>query len=106
MVTGGVELAMKRATLFGRAPVLADLEVAFTLWGFLGDTADPELVAFRRTVFAQVSHHYADRRDLVDMVDEDVLRRPLGEVRSSVTSNWRSVLHAPALTGRRRGTMG
>ena len=45
VIAGGIEIAMKRAARFGRAPVRADAELAFTLWGFLGDPPDDELVA-------------------------------------------------------------
>src|SRR5262249_29459562 len=36
-IAGAVPVAMRRAALMGRAPVIYDLEHAFTLWGFLGD---------------------------------------------------------------------
>src|SRR5690606_35188820 len=41
-IIGCVEVANKRASLFGRAPIVHDLTVAFALWGFLSE-ADPEL---------------------------------------------------------------
>ena len=50
----GPAVALKRASLFGRAPVLADLTVALTVWGFLGD-ATPDLIAFRQPLFAEVA---------------------------------------------------
>jgi hypothetical protein len=92
VVAGCVEAAMKRSALFGRAPIRTDVEVAFTLWGFLGGPPDPALVEFRRPRFAQVSHHYADRRALVDLVSDDTLRLPLDEVRSRARADWRSLL--------------
>ena len=42
-VAGCMVVAMARASLFGRAPVIHDLDLAFTLWGYLGG-APPELV--------------------------------------------------------------
>src|SRR5690349_6985613 len=36
-VHGGIAVALKRASLFGRAPVIHDLTVAFSIWGFLAE---------------------------------------------------------------------
>ncbi|MGH9004219.1 MAG: hypothetical protein ACRDYV_13930, partial [Acidimicrobiia bacterium] len=68
-LAGASAVALKRASLFGRAPVLVDLTVALTVWGFLGD-ASPEVIAFRQPLFAEVAHphHYAELRRVVDMV--------------------------------------
>lgn len=76
VIAGCAAIAMKRSALFGRAPVIHDLTVAFTIWGFL-DHAPDELVSARKELFAEVahSHHWAERRRLVDMVPEDLLRR-------------------------------
>ena len=48
VVVGCVGVALKRSALFGRAPVLADLEVAFGLFGFFGDSPSIALVEKRR----------------------------------------------------------
>jgi len=93
VVAGCVAVAMKRASLFGRAPVLTDLEVAFGMWGYL-DEAPEEFVAARRPVFAQVSHHYGERRAIVDRVPTETLRLAPAEVRARVASDWRSLLPA------------
>src|SRR2546425_8762550 len=61
------EVAMKRCSLFGRAPVMADLELAFTLFGWLGD-APADLVEWRRLEVAGAAHDYDRRRALVDRV--------------------------------------
>lgn len=77
VIAGCAAVAMKRAALFGRAPVIHDLTVAFTIWGFLQE-APAELAEFRTPLFAEVSHphHWAERRHLVDLVPDDLLRRP------------------------------
>ena len=49
-VAGCVAVALKRASLFGRAPVIHDLDIAFRLFGFVG-TAPADLVEFRRPLF-------------------------------------------------------
>lgn len=80
-IVGCVEVANKRASLFGRAPVIHDLTVAFTIWGFLAE-ADPDLVGRRRELFAAaaVPHHYPERRRIADAVPVDVLRLPVPEL--------------------------
>ena len=47
-------------SLFGRAPVVHDLRIAFTIWGFLDPAPPAELVALRLTAFegAADPHHY------------------------------------------------
>ncbi len=74
-IVGCVEIANKRAALFGRAPVIHDLTMAFRLWGFLTE-ADPELVRLRRKYFQAVSNpaHYSERRRVADVVPVAALR--------------------------------
>lgn len=74
VLAGAVALAMRRAAVFGRAPVRADLEVALGLFGFLGE-APAEVVARRRALFAGVDHDEWALRSLVDAVEEAELRR-------------------------------
>ena len=83
-------VAEKRASLFGRAPVIYDYELAFTLWGFLG-SAPPELLAFRAPLFAEAAHHYASQRNIVDLVPEATLRMTPQEVRNRMR-DWRQLL--------------
>jgi hypothetical protein len=84
------EVAMKRAGLFGRAPVKQDLEVAFTLFGWLGE-APADLVEWRRFAVAGMGENYFRRRALVDRVSRDVLRRSLEEIRQGLP-RWQDVL--------------
>src|SRR5918994_6183201 len=39
-VAGCTAVALRRASMYGRAPVIHDVRIAFTVWGFL-DTAPP-----------------------------------------------------------------
>lgn len=87
---GCVGVAMARASLFGRAPVVYDLDLAFGLFGFL-DQAPADLVEFRRPLFAGASHHYWDQRDIVDLVPESTLRLTPAAVRQRL-GEWRSLL--------------
>lgn len=92
-LAGAVAVALKRASLFGRAPVVHDLTVALTIWGFLGD-APAGLVAMRKPMFEEVAHphHYAEQRRLADIVPDDVLRQTPAQVTEAHRADWRSLL--------------
>ena len=95
-VAGCMAIALRRASIFGRAPMIHDLTVGFTLWGYLGD-APAELTAVRRERFAAVGflHHYEQRRAIVDAVPDEVLRLPHGEVIARVEADPLWVLSFP-----------
>jgi hypothetical protein len=97
-IAGCLTVALKRASLFGRAPVVHDLRIAFTVWGFLDEQAPDELVAVRRTLFEEVAnaHHYVEQREIADLVPESTLRLSPGEVTSRHAQDWRSLLDLPA----------
>jgi hypothetical protein len=67
------EIAMRRAALFGRAPVMPDVEFATQILGYRGD-ADPDFVAWRMRVVQGAHHGYYERRTLVDAIPVDILR--------------------------------
>lgn len=90
-VAGCVGVATARAALFGRAPVVHDLDIAFRIWGFLGD-APAELVELRKPLFTACAHHYSDQRAIVDLVPESTLRLLHGEVARRFPSEWRALL--------------
>jgi hypothetical protein len=99
-VAGCMAIALRRASLFGRAPMIHDLTLAFTLWGYLGE-APVELTSVRKERFAVVAstHHYEERRSLVDGVPDEVLRMSHGEVADKVKADptWvLSLSEAPA----------
>lgn len=89
VLAGGLAVALRRASLFGRAPVVYDLELAFTLFGYLGGAPD-SLVAFRRPLFAGASHHYWDQRAIADLIAESTLRLTPAQVRERL-DDWRSL---------------
>lgn len=74
-VVGCVGVALKRAALFGRAPISEDLEVAFGVFGFLHEPPSQDQLAKRRQLFSGASHHhhYAQVRGIADLVSEGVL---------------------------------
>ena len=92
-LAGASGIALKRASLFGRAPVVHDLTVALTIWGFLGD-APADLVEQRRRLFEEVSspHHYAEARRIVDLVPEATLRKTPQQVAEAHRADWRALL--------------
>ena len=85
---GCMAIGLRRASLFGRAPMIHDLTVGFTLWGYLGE-APAELTSVRKERFAAVAsiHHYEERRALVDGVPDDVLRMTHGQVADAVKAD-------------------
>lgn len=91
-VAGTLGVALRRAARFGRAPVIHDLEFAFTLWGFLGD-APADLVEFRKGLFAGAGHHYWDQRAIADRVPEATLPLTPAAVRARL-GQWRDLLVA------------
>jgi hypothetical protein len=93
-IAGCIGVALRRASLFGRAPVVHDLSVAFAVWGFASD-APTELVEARRPLFAEVANplHYGDQRRIADLVRESALRLGPAEARAQHARDWRSLLN-------------
>ena len=92
-LSGCLAIAMRRSAIYGRAPVIHDLTLALTLWGFVFE-APADLVAVRSQVFASVAspHHYVERRAIVDGVSEELLRCSVPEVSAIVRDDPRRVL--------------
>src|SRR4051794_10608821 len=96
-IHGCVMVALKRASLMGRAPVIHDLRIAFTVWGFLDGAADAQLVELRKTFFASVAvaGHDEERRRIVNAVKESTLRKAPDAVKTAYAVDWRSLLELP-----------
>lgn len=95
---GCVQIAMKRSSLFGRAPVSHDLTVAFTVWGFLDDDPPPDLVAIRRPLFEGARHmnSYVEQRTIADTVPDEALLKTPAAVTAAHASDWKSLLDLAA----------
>ena len=95
-VRGAVNIALKRASLYGRAPVVHDLTIAFTMWGFLDANPPADLVARRTELFKGVHnvHHYAEGRLIADLVPESTLRMTPAQVASAYPGSWRQLTGA------------
>jgi hypothetical protein len=93
-IEGALNVALRRASLFGRAPVIHDLTVAFAIWGFLDPDPPADLVALRRPLFEGVGHpfHYGERRAIVDMVPEETLRLMPVDVQAAYPGRWQELL--------------
>jgi hypothetical protein len=92
---GCLGVALRRASLFSRAPVVHDLSIAFTVWGYFDDAPPAELVALRAPLFEglrHVAHHYAESRVVVDQVPAETLRQTPTQVASRYPSEWRALL--------------
>lgn len=89
-VAGCLGVALRRAALFGRAPVIYDCELAYRLFGFLGD-APADLVAFRKELFAEAAHDYFHQRGIVDRVPEETLRLTPAEVAGRL-GEWKTLI--------------
>jgi len=92
-MVGCTTVAMRRAASFGRAPVIHDLTLAFTLWGFL-DGAPADLITAREPLFRSASHHYQAQRIIADCVHESTLRLSPLQVAEQI-QDWRSLLELP-----------
>lgn len=95
VIRGCVGIATRRASMFSRAPVVHDLHVAFTVWGFYDDAANADLVDARRSRFEgirHIGHHYAEARDVVDAVDSDALLSTPAQVEAAYVADWRQQL--------------
>jgi hypothetical protein len=76
VIAGCLGVALKRASSFGRSPVIHDFQVAFTLFGFLGDDQPTaEQLETRRKLFEAAGHHYEVQRAIADRVPEETVRR-------------------------------
>jgi hypothetical protein len=93
-VTGCLGIGLRRASLFSRAPVVHDLTIAFTIWGFLDGSPAADLVAERSHRFEGVGrgHHYTEARALVDMVPEATLRMTHQQVQAAYPQQWRQLV--------------
>jgi hypothetical protein len=95
-LAGALGVALRRSSLFGRAPVVHDLTIALTAFGFLDEAPDADLVAWRRFRFEEISspNHYFESREVAHSVLESVLRLTPAQVAEQHRSNWRSLLVA------------
>ncbi len=90
-------IAMRRASLFGRAPVIHDVRVAAGLFGYDDPGAPDDLVAYRRDAADETAHaHHDDHlRDVVDRISDDVLCLVPDKAAAARRDDWRCAVGAP-----------
>lgn len=93
-IKGCLGVGLRRASMFSRAPVVHDLTIAFTIWGFLDPNPPAELVAARGPRFIGVSHanHYTEARAIADLVPDSTLRMTPAQVAAAYPADWRTLL--------------
>lgn len=98
VIAGCCAVALKRASLLGRAPVIHDLNVAATLFGFLDPSPPDDLVALRLKLFTGVRHphHYSHLLRIPDSVHEGVLREPHTAIIDKWRAEWRELIDTSA----------
>lgn len=92
VLRGAAVIALRRAALFGRAPVTADLELALNLFGFL-EAGSAAMVRRRSELFRGVAHDYWRERALVDVVPEATLRLTPQQVADRIADDPDSFSH-------------
>lgn len=96
-VRGCLGIALRRASLFSRAPIVHDLTIAFTIWGFFDEHPPDDLIARRPQLFegvGNVNHHYAEGRKIADLVPETTLRMTPDQVVAAYPARWRELTGA------------
>lgn len=96
-IRGCLGIALRRASLYSRAPVVHDVRLAFTIWGYFDANPPAELVARRAELFegvGNVNHHYAEGRRIADLVPESTLRMTPDQARAASPSRWRELTGA------------
>ncbi|HUB71351.1 MAG TPA: hypothetical protein VL984_13095 [Acidimicrobiales bacterium] len=96
-IAGCFATGCRRASDYHRAPVIGDMEWAFALWGFFPG-APADLVGYRRPLFSGAAHDYVRQRVIVDLVGQEVVRLPAGNVQGALEANWRRWLGAGKAT--------
>jgi hypothetical protein len=100
-LSGASSVGLKRASLFGRAPMMHDLTVGLTVWGFLDDKAAKALLELRHSMFEECSspHHYGKLRAIADAVTATTLHQPHQAIIDQYQDGWTQVIAAPAGQG-------
>jgi hypothetical protein len=96
-IRGCVGVATRRASMFSRAPMVHDLTIAFTIWGFYDPDPPAELVEMRRRMFEGlrlVAHHYMEARAVADQPPDATLQMTPAAVAEAYPERWRELIGA------------
>jgi hypothetical protein len=91
-----VSVALKRASIYGRAPVIHDIGLAMALFGYDDASTDDALVDYRSAAADEVSHshHYGRLRDVVDRISDNTLKMKPADIAGERARNWQSLVGA------------
>jgi hypothetical protein len=87
------ELAMRRASSYGRAPVMADVECSMLVLGYQGGVA-PDFAKWRVLIVSGAHEDYWRRRAICGAVDRDALRLVPAALAPRVTDARRQLFDA------------
>lgn len=96
-IRGCVLIALRRASLYSRAPVVHDVTLAFTIWGYFDEQPPADLLERRAELFegvGNVLHHYAEGRVIADLVPEATLRLTPAAAAAVYPARWRELTGA------------
>lgn len=92
---GGSIVGLRRASLYGRAPVIHDFTMAFTMWGLLDANTPADLVETRRKAFEGIAHitaHYSEGRAVVDPIPDSTFLQTPEQLAAAYKADWRATL--------------
>ena len=92
-IRGTVAIALRRASLYGRAPVIHDVTFALTIWGWLLDTPPADLLSRRKELFGglgHAAHSYYEARELVDLVPDTTFKLSNEQLASQMPMSWKA----------------
>ena len=93
-IRGTVAIALRRASIYGRGPVVHDVMLALSIWGWLDANVPADLAKRRRELFegvGNVIHHYAEARDVADLVPDSTLRLDAESASRRMPGEWRAL---------------
>lgn len=96
-IRGTVAIALRRASMYGRAPVIHDVTFALTIWGWLLDSPPADLLGRRKELFGglgHAAHSYYEARELVDLVPETTFKLSNETLASQMPMSWRALTGA------------
>jgi hypothetical protein len=96
-VRGCLGIALRRASMYSRAPMIHDVRLAFTIWGYFLAEPPADLAQRRKALFegvGKVTHHYAEGRLIADLVPDATLRLTPDQAAAQMPAAWRDLTGA------------
>ena len=85
---GIAAIALRRASHYGRAPVMHDVDFAIEIWGWNLAQPPADLLARRHEMWEGAGHDYAMVRELAVRVGDVGLGMPAAKVAESMPAAW------------------